>query len=92
MTDALLLATSDLPPVERTPVPGPSPVRGAQWDEVRACWERWDDASGHWVVVADALSAGDEREPASLDELLAHAPELRRDADGWVVDLRTPRG
>jgi len=27
-------------------------VPGAQWNEVRGCWERWDDAAGTWVEVA----------------------------------------
>ena len=34
--------------VEREPEPGSGPP-GAQWNEVLARWERWDDAAGAWV-------------------------------------------
>jgi hypothetical protein len=40
----------DVVDVERAPEP-PSQVPGAQWNEVKGCWERWDDASGDWVEV-----------------------------------------
>jgi hypothetical protein len=47
------LEADDQPPVddvERAPEP-PEPVPGAQWNEVEARWERWDDAAGTWVAV-----------------------------------------
>jgi hypothetical protein len=34
--------------VEREPEPDAGPP-GAQWNEVLARWERWDDAAGAWV-------------------------------------------
>ena len=47
------LEAEDLPPVpdvDRTPEPDEGPP-GAQWNEVLARWERWDEASGAWVEV-----------------------------------------
>jgi hypothetical protein len=38
------------PDVERAPEP-PQQVPGAQWNEVEARWERWDDAAGAWLPV-----------------------------------------
>jgi hypothetical protein len=32
---------------------GAPPVEGAQWDEVRGGWIRWDAAANDWVPVAD---------------------------------------
>jgi hypothetical protein len=40
----------DEPDVERAPEP-PEHVPGAQWNEVEARWERWDDAAGAWIPV-----------------------------------------
>lgn len=37
--------------VDRTPAPGLPPEPGAQWNEVDARWERWDDTSSSWVPV-----------------------------------------
>lgn len=34
---------------------GPPPVQGAQWDEVRGCWIRWDPSSNTWLPVDDPL-------------------------------------
>lgn len=34
---------------------GEPPVPGAQWDELRQRWERWDEVAGHWVTVGDEL-------------------------------------
>ena len=45
------LEAEDVPPVadvDRTPEPDAGPP-GAQWNEVLARWERWDDAAGAWV-------------------------------------------
>ena len=36
--------------VRRVPAPAEH-VPGAQWNEVAARWERWDDAAGAWVAV-----------------------------------------
>ena len=47
------LEAHDRPPepdVARAPEP-PAHVPGAQWNEVAARWERWDDATGDWVPV-----------------------------------------
>ena len=42
--------------ITRTPPP-PIPVPGAQWNEVAARWERWDQRAGAWVeAVVDARS------------------------------------
>jgi hypothetical protein len=44
-------AVPDLP---RSSPEGPAP-RGAQWNEVAARWERWDEESGEWVeATADS--------------------------------------
>ena len=34
--------------IPRGAAPGPAP-RGAQWNEVTARWERWDEASESWI-------------------------------------------
>ena len=47
MLDAHLLPSED---VVRSPVPGPPPCPGAQWDEVRECWECWDEVDGKWLL------------------------------------------
>lgn len=31
--------------------PGEPPVPGAQWDELRGRWERWDESADAWVIV-----------------------------------------
>jgi hypothetical protein len=46
-----------VPDVEREPEPDAGPP-GAQWNEVLARWERWDDASGAWVEATDEPSEG----------------------------------
>jgi hypothetical protein len=38
------------PDVDRAPEP-PEHVPGAQWNEVEARWERWDDVAGTWLPV-----------------------------------------
>lgn len=51
--DAELLAAHDRPvepDVDRAPEP-PVHVPGAQWNEIEARWERWDDAAGAWIPV-----------------------------------------
>jgi len=88
MLDVHLLPDRD---VERTPVPGPPPVPGAQWDEIRACWERWDDVDGRWHVVA--VHEGDHDEPVEAEvvrppALLGSAPPP---APAPVIDLRDRR-
>ncbi len=43
--------------VDRAAAP-PQPIPGAQWNEVRARWERWDDVIEEWVEArADAASS-----------------------------------
>lgn len=39
-----------VPDVDRAPEP-PSHVPGAQWNEVEARWERWDESAKAWVPV-----------------------------------------
>lgn len=92
--------------VVRAPIPGPSPVPGAQWDEVHAHWEVWDRARACWHVVATAApyspvpDGEDDRPPADLDAIFAagavHAAASHRtDDDEVVIDLRSlpePRG
>lgn len=54
------LEAEDTPPVvdvEREPEPDAGPP-GAQWNEVLARWERWDDASGAWVEATGSPPAG----------------------------------
>lgn len=49
------LEAHDPPPVvdvEREPEPDAGPP-GAQWNEVLARWERWDDATGTWAEATD---------------------------------------
>lgn len=75
--------------VDRSPVPGPPPVAGAQWDEVHECWERWDEIDGRWHVVA--VHRGDTDEAPEDDmvrppALLGSAP-----APAAVIDLRDRR-
>lgn len=43
--------------LDRMARPGDPPVLGAQWDEVHARWERWDDQRGCWEVVSDAAES-----------------------------------
>ena len=87
MLEAHLIPDED---VDRSPVPGPPPVGGAQWDEVHECWERWDELDGRWHVVAvhhgdiDEAPADDMiRPPALLGSAPAPVP---------VIDLRDRRG
>jgi hypothetical protein len=42
-----------VPDVDRAPEP-PAHVPGAQWNEVAARWEHWDEARGEWVEVPPA--------------------------------------
>ena len=43
-----------VPDRDRRPEP-PSHVKGAQWNELEARWERWDETAEAWVAVeADA--------------------------------------
>jgi hypothetical protein len=42
-----------VPDVDRAPEP-PEHVPGAQWNEVEARWETWDEATGTWVEVPPA--------------------------------------
>ena len=58
--------------VDRMPVPdGSPPVAGAQWDEVRGCWERWDEGDGRWHVIGVAVD--ESRPPARpFDEIDLH--------------------
>jgi hypothetical protein len=72
--------------VVRSPVPGPPPVRGAQWDEIHECWERWDEIDGRWHVVA--VHHGDHDEP--LDDDWIRPPALLGSAPAPVpvIDLR----
>lgn len=51
---------------ERSPLPPGPPVHGAQWDEVRRCWERWDDASGAWLLVGTGVRVPDPEVPLDL--------------------------
>ena len=47
-----------VPDVGREPAPAQGP-KGAQWNEIDARWERWDDAAGGWVeAVADPDEGG----------------------------------
>lgn len=42
-----------VPDVERAAEPAAAP-KGAQWNEIRGRWERWDEAAGEWVeALAD---------------------------------------
>jgi hypothetical protein len=41
--------------VDRLAAP-PQPVPGAQWNEVRGRWERWDDVLEEWVEARSASS------------------------------------
>lgn len=41
--------------VDRAAAP-PQPVPGAQWNEVRARWERWDDVLEEWVEARAGAS------------------------------------
>jgi hypothetical protein len=52
-----------LPDVARAPEPGSGPP-GAQWNEVEERWERWDEASGSWVVATDEPSVAGAPDPA----------------------------
>jgi hypothetical protein len=75
------------------PQPGPPPRPGAQWDEVYARWEVWDEAAGGWVVLRDdgeGTLADDELDlPALLVHELVHAKDI--DLREHVVDVhRTP--
>jgi hypothetical protein len=81
--------------VVRTPIPGPPPIPGAQWDEVRAVWMRW--IGEEWVEVEehiDGPTLGDPIEdvvlPAALAYDLAVAKELDLTTDEVVIDLRAP--
>ena len=40
--------------VDRLAAP-PQPVPGAQWNEVRGRWERWDDVLEEWVEARSTL-------------------------------------
>lgn len=40
--------------VDRLAAP-PQPVAGAQWNEVRGRWERWDDVLEEWVEARSRL-------------------------------------
>lgn len=75
----------------RTPVPGPPPVPGAQWDEIRSCWERWDELDGRWHVVA--VHQGNLDEP--VDDEVVRPPAMLGSAPGPavapVIDLRDGR-
>lgn len=42
----------DVVDIARTPEPGEGPP-GAQWNEVRGRWERWDEATGAWVEAVE---------------------------------------
>ena len=39
-----------VPDLERRPEP-PTHVKGAQWNELEARWERWDETADAWVAV-----------------------------------------
>ena len=72
MGEMIDLTDGSVPEVERTPVPGPPPVAGAQWDEVHARWEAWDERIERWYVVGGPR---EEREPADIDTVfVTHGP------------------
>jgi hypothetical protein len=69
--------------LDRTPASSDPPVPGAQWDEIHARWEHWDEDAQQWVVVGDAgdgVAPVDENPvgPVLARELL-HADEVERD-------------
>jgi hypothetical protein len=81
----------------RPPKPGPPPLTGAQWDEVRGQWIRWVDDETGWVVVEehpDHAVLGDPVDdvvlPAGLahDLVVSHDLDLRHDE--VVIDLVAP--
>lgn len=81
--------------VDRIPIPGPPPLHGAQWDEVRGVWMRWMDDT--WLVVeehADGPHLGAPIEdiviPAALAYDLAVAHELDLRHPEVVIDLTSP--
>ena len=83
MLDAHLLPSED---VVRSPVPGPPPCPGAQWDVVRECWECWDAVDGMWPVVA--VHQGDHDEPLDEDWIRPPAKIGSAPAPSPVIDLR----
>lgn len=56
-------------------LPGPSPVPGAQWDELHLCWEVWDEAAQGWMIVGDDSG----RRILPLDEVPLPPPLLARE-------------
>jgi hypothetical protein len=58
----------------RAPRPDGPPVPGAQWDEVRAQWEVWDDDAHAWLAVG-----GSGAQVLALDEMPVLPPT---DLDG----------
>ena len=86
MLDAHLLPDEQ---VVRSPVPGPPPLPGAQWDEIHGCWERWSDVDGRWHVVA--VHHGDHDEPLDDDWIRPPAELGSAPAPAPVIDLRDRR-
>lgn len=86
--------------LDRAAQPGDPPVPGAQWDELHARWERWDEADQRWVILGDdGRVAGDasiNRIPALLARELLRPPPVEEDAaaEPKIIDidrLATPK-
>ena len=80
--------------LDRQPRPAGPRVWGAQWDELRGVWERWDEQSQAWVVVGEGTpvpqpevgSALAATSPPDLDDGAAHI------GGHVIIDLdRVPR-